>query len=216
MDFAAARIKMVDNQVRTTDVTDARILRALLSVPRETFVPEARRSLAYIDDDLSLGEGRFLMEASPFARLLQLAGIGAGDRVLVIGCGSGYSAAVVAQLAADVVVVESSSSLAQAARDGLAQSAVSNCTVIEGPLTDGHAAGAPYDVVFVEGAVDVVPAGLFKQLAESGRLIVVEGLGNAGFAVAYLNEEGVISRRTAFNCSVKPLPGFAQPRAFSF
>ncbi|GGD22435.1 protein-L-isoaspartate O-methyltransferase family protein [Aureimonas glaciei] len=216
MDFEAARTKMVDNQIRTTDVTDLRILRSFLAVPRERFVPEARRDLAYIDGDLPLGEGRFLMEASPFARLVQLAGIGPDDRVLVVGCGTAYSAAILSRLAGSVVALESNPDLAVAARDNLAAVAAGNCTVAEGALAEGCADRAPYDVILVEGAVDSVPKALVGQLADGGRLIVVEGHGNAGFAVVYLNEEGVISRRPAFNCSVKSLAGFAQVPTFTF
>jgi protein-L-isoaspartate(D-aspartate) O-methyltransferase len=216
MDFDAARTKMVDNQIRTTDVTDLRILRAFLAVPRERFVPAARRDLAYIDGDLPIGEGRFLMEASPFARLVQLAGIAEGDRVLVVGCGTAYSAAILGRLANSVVALEASPELAAAARDNLAAVAAGNCTVAQGSLGEGHPAGAPYDVILVEGAVDTVPKPLVAQLADRGRLVVVEGHGNAGFAVVYLNDEGVISRRPAFNCSVKPLSDLAQAPTFSF
>jgi protein-L-isoaspartate(D-aspartate) O-methyltransferase len=216
MDFEAARTKMVDNQIRTTDVTDLRLLRAFLAVPRERFVPEARRDLAYIDVDLPLGEGRYLMEASPFARLLQLAAISEDNKVLVVGCGTAYSVAILSRLAASVVAVEPSPLLAAEARANLAAVGAEHWTLAEGPLGEGHAAGAPYDVILVEGAVDAVPKPLLSQLADGGRLIVVEGHGNAGFAVVYLNEEGVISRRPAFNCSVKPLPALTQAPTFSF
>lgn len=216
MDFEAARTKMVDNQIRTTDVTDQRLLSAFLAVPRERFVPETRRDLAYIDDDLPLGDGRFLMEASPFARLVQLAGIAEGAKVMVVACATGYSAAIISRLGASVVGVEPDARLAAAARDNLAAIGAANCTLVEAPLEDGYAAGAPYDVILVEGAVDSVPKPLLAQLAEAGRLIVVEGHGNAGFAVVYFNEDGRVSRRPAFNCSVRPLAGLAKAPSFSF
>ena len=216
MDFEAARIKMVDNQIRTTDVTDLRILQAFLSVPREAFVTGPRQSLAYIDGDLPIGPGRFVMEASPFAKLLQLVQIDGDDRVLDIGCGTGYSAAIISHLAASVVAVESDTDLASAATATLARLGHDSCRVVEAPLANGAADGAPYDVILFEGAVDVIPDAIFAQLAEGGRLVAVEGLGNAAAAMLYLKEEGVVSGRFAFNCSIRPLPGFERTAKFTF
>ena len=216
MDFEAARIKMVDNQIRTTDVTDLGILQAFLSVPREEFVAGARQSLAYIDGDLPIGGGRFVMEASPFAKLLQLVQIDGDDRVLDIGCGTGYSAAVISHLAGSVVAVESDAALAATAKATLARLGHDSCRVVEGPLGAGAPDGAPYDVILFEGSVDVIPEAVFAQLAEGGRLVVVEGLGNAAAAMLYLKEEGVVSGRFAFNCSIRPLPGFERTAKFTF
>lgn len=216
MDFEAARIKMVDNQVRTTDVTDARILGAFLTVPREIFVPAERQVLAYIDGDLPLGGGRFLMEPSPFAKLLQLARVGAEDRVLDVGCGTGYSAAVLSRLAGSVVALEEEESLAKAAGDTLSAAEYANCTVVRGPLVAGHAPGAPYDLIVFEGAVETLPPAFFDQLANGGRLVVVEGTGNAAAAKLYLKEPGGISGRFGFNCAIRPLPGFERAAEFVF
>jgi protein-L-isoaspartate(D-aspartate) O-methyltransferase len=217
VDFQQLRVKMVDGQVRTTDVTDTAILAAMLTVPRELFVPDQRRELAYIDEDIevqSAGEGRearFLMEPSPFAKLLQLAEVRKSDKVLDIACGTGYSAAVLLQIAGSVVALESDAGLAAKTRE-----LVSGVEVIEGDLAKGHAAGGPYDVIFLNGAVDEVPAALFDQLADGGRLVVVVGVGNAARATLYLKEDGLVSGRAVFNASIKPLSAFDRAPAFVF
>jgi protein-L-isoaspartate(D-aspartate) O-methyltransferase len=221
-DFSEQRVKMVDSQLRTTDVTAPAILDAMLSVPREVFVGEKLRGIAYIDEDVIIakaegGNGpRYLMEPSPFAKLVQLAEIAPSDKVLDIGCGSGYSTAVLARLAASVVGLESDSALAAQAREALAALGSGNASVATGALPAGHAAGAPYDVIFIGGAVDAVPAALLAQLAEGGRLVVVEGHGNAGRAHLYRKLGGVAAGRAAFNAAIKPLPGFERAYTFKF
>lgn len=217
MDFDAARTKMVDNQIRTTDVTDRDILRAFLTVPREAFVPASRQALAYIDEDIPLGDGRFLMEPSPFAKLLQLASVHPSDVVLDVGCGTGYSAAILSHLAGSVVALESDEALAKAAADNLARLGAASCSVVSGALTEGCPDRAPFDLIVFEGAVESLPATFFEQLRGGGKLVVVEGSGNAAMAKLYKKEEdGVISDRFGFNCSVKPLPGFEKVRPFVF
>lgn len=217
VDFQQLRVKMVDGQVRTTDVTDTAILAAMLTVPRELFVPDQRCELAYIDEDIevqSAGEGRearFLMEPSPFAKLLQLAEVRKSDKVLDIACGTGYSAAVLLQIAGSVVALESDAGLAAKTRE-----LVSGVEVIEGDLAKGHAAGGPYDVIFLNGAVDEIPAALFDQLADGGRLVAVVGAGNAARATLYLKEDGLVSGRAVFNASIKPLSAFDRAPAFVF
>jgi protein-L-isoaspartate(D-aspartate) O-methyltransferase len=213
-DFSELRVKMVDGQLRTTDVTDLAILDAMLTIPRESFVDEQRRALAYVDQDMEIAPGRYLMEASPFAKLLQLAEIGAGDAVLDVGAGTGYSSAVLSRLARSVVALESDPALADRARAAL--SATGNVTVVVAPLGEGYAAGAPYDVIVVEGAVDLLPQALFAQLAEGGRLVAIEGSGNAGVSRLYLKSGGNVTGRRAFNAAVKPLPGFERTPAFEF
>jgi protein-L-isoaspartate(D-aspartate) O-methyltransferase len=217
MDFAAARLKMVDNQIRTTDVTEHAILRAFLSVPREAFVPDARKVLAYIDEDVPLGGGRFIMEPSPFGKLLQLAAIRPDDVVLDVGCGTGYSAAILSHLAGSVVALECDPALAAKAGETLAGLDIHSCAVVEGPLDAGYPSEAPFDVIVFEGAVEVLPPAFVEQLKPGGRLVVVEGVGNAALAKLYLKEQdGVVSDRVAFNCAVKPLPGFRKEAAFVF
>ncbi len=213
-DFAELRTKMVDGQLRTTDVTDPAILDAMFAVPREAFVDEKRRPLAYIDEDIEIAPARYLMEPSPFAKLLQLAEIAPADRVLDVGVGTGYSAAILSRLAGSVVALESDSGLAERARALLADAA--NVSVVTGRLADGHAAAAPYDVILLEGAVEELPESLLSQLGEGGRLVAVEGHGNAGVARLHLKTGGSITSRRAFNAAVKPLPGFERTPAFEF
>jgi protein-L-isoaspartate(D-aspartate) O-methyltransferase len=220
VDFAALRVKMVDGQLRTTDVTDKDVLDAMLSVPREAFVPESARDLAYIDEDLRVSsEGalpRYLMEPSPFGRLVQLAAISTADRVLDVGCATGYSSAVLARLAASVVALESDPVLADHAAAALSAQGCENVTVAKGELAQGWAAAAPFDVILLGGAVDEIPASLFAQLKEDGRLVAVVGRGNAGAARLYVKHEGVVSSRLAFNAAIRPLPGFEREPAFEF
>ncbi|MEX6507726.1 protein-L-isoaspartate O-methyltransferase [Jiella sp. M17.18] len=217
MDFEAARIKMVDNQVRTTDVTSHAILRAFLQVPREEFVPASWKPLAYIDEDVPLGDGRFLMEASPFAKLLQLVSIGPDDVVLDVGCGTGYSAAILSHLAGSVVALEENATLAASASETLARLDFVTCAVVEGPLNEGYPSEAPYDVIVFEGAVETLPDTFFDQLRNGGRMVVVEGVGLAAEAKLYIkDDEGVVSQRFGFNCAIKPLPGFKKAAAFVF
>jgi protein-L-isoaspartate(D-aspartate) O-methyltransferase len=221
MNFEAARIKMVDNQIRTTDVTSHAVLAAFLSVPREEFVPAAMKPLAYIDTDIELPASgasarRYLMEPSPLAKLLQLATISKSDKVLEIGCGTGYASAILSALAGSIVALESDAALASAASETLARLGYSNVSVITGDLEKGHAAAAPYNVIFVHGAVETVPHSLLAQLSDGGRLVAVVGSGNASRAKLFLRENGVTSERLAFNTAVKPLPGFRLAREFVF
>lgn len=220
-DFSELRVKMVDGQLRTTDVTSLPLLSAMLGIPREAFVPESRKALAYIDDDILLSEkagpgARYLMKPSPFAKLVQLAEIGQNDRVLDVGAGSGYSAAVLSRLAKSVVALESDGALADKASSTLAALGYENVSVVLGDLKAGHKAGAPYDVIVVEGSVEELPDELTAQLAEGGRLVVVEGHGAAAVACIYLKSNGVATGRRAFNAAVKPLPGFERTPEFEF
>jgi protein-L-isoaspartate(D-aspartate) O-methyltransferase len=218
--FAELRRKMVEGQLRTTDVTDPALLEAMLRVPREQFVDEKRRPMAYIDQDIQIAPAsgdrpaRYLMKPSPFAKLVQLAAVGPDDRVLVVGAGTGYSAAVLAAIASSVTALESDPALAEWARTLLADSG--NVTVVTGNLPEGYAASAPYDVILVEGAVDFVPESLTGQLAQEGRLVAVTGHGNAGFASVYVRNNGSVTSRRAFNAAVKPLPGFERTPSFEF
>ncbi|ESY78702.1 protein-L-isoaspartate O-methyltransferase [Mesorhizobium sp. LNHC221B00] len=219
-DFSELRVKMVDGQVRTTDVTSAPLLDAMLSVPREDFVGAAQRELAYIDEDIRIATGaggaRYLMEASPLAKLMQLAEISAADSALDVGCGTGYASALLSRLAKSVVALESDPALAETARSTLSSLGCGNVTVVQGPLAQGHAAKAPYNVIFIGGSIEKVPESLLDQLAEGGRLVAVEGQGNSGVARLFFKAGGVVTGRRAFNAAIKPLPGFEREHAFEF
>ena len=220
-DFSHARMKMVDSQLRTEGVTDYDILAVMGSVPRELFVPPDQRALAYLDSDIPIksaagGQLRYLMEPAPFARLLQLAEIDKGDVVLDIGCGCGYSAAVFCHLANYVVALDSDQGLVAEASQQLRDLGLDNAKVVLGPLDVGYPSAGPYDVIFVDGAVEVLPASLFGQLKQGGRLVAVVGYGRSAAATLYTKTDNQIGRRVAFNADVRPLPGFRKPAAFVF
>src|SRR5439155_11568141 len=174
--FSTARQKMVDGQVRTSDVTDSRIIDAMLSVPREAFVPEAQQALAYLDLDLDVGSRgtkRYLLKEALTAKLLQAAEIERSDNVLVVGAASGYVAALAAKIAAKVTATESDSAVASKMTATLAGLGIANVTVRPAAAADGEAASAPYDVIVLNGATEIAPERLFGQLAEGGRLVGV-------------------------------------------
>ncbi|MBN8996902.1 MAG: protein-L-isoaspartate O-methyltransferase [Rhizobiales bacterium] len=218
IDFAVQRTKMIDSQVRTEDVTDREVIAAMGAVARERFVPARLADLAYIDQDLPIagaGAGdRFLLKPATLARLLQAADVESSDRVLDVGCGTGYAAAVLAGLAAEVVALEQEATLAAEARKQLA--GLANVQVVEGPLEAGHKAGAPYDLILVEGAVEVVPPALLEQLAEGGKLVTVVGYGRAAAATVYTRADGDVGDRPVFDAAAPALPGFRKPKAFVF
>ncbi|AYG66006.1 MULTISPECIES: protein-L-isoaspartate O-methyltransferase [unclassified Rhizobium] len=222
MDFEAARVKMVENQIRTTDVTSHSVLNAFLAVPRENFVPEKSKVLAYIDNDIEIAPAaagkpaRFLMEASPLAKLLQLGVITKEDKVLDLGCGTGYVSAILSLLAEKVVALESDEGLAAQAKANIAALGYDNVTVVTGDLEKGHAGNAPYDVIFIDGSIEQLPQGLLDQLGEDGRLITVIGYGHAARATVFMRERGAFSENVFFNASIKPLPGFAKAKEFVF
>jgi protein-L-isoaspartate(D-aspartate) O-methyltransferase len=214
MDYRAQRSKMIDSQIRTTDVTSHSILTAFFNVERENFVADRLKPVAYIDNDLEIAPGRYMMAPSPFAKLLQLVGVTKSDTVLEIGAGAGYATAVMAQLAGSVIGLESDPVLVEAAKANL--QGIDNVTVVSGDLASGHAGKAPYDVIFVNGAVDELPAALFSQLKEGGRLVAVLGEGLSSGARLFVREQGQHSERFAFNASVRKLPGFDKIQEFVF
>jgi protein-L-isoaspartate(D-aspartate) O-methyltransferase len=205
-DFDRARKVMVDNQLRTAGITDRRVLAAMGEVPREQFVPEVRRGLAYIDEAIAVGGARKLGAPAPFAKLIQLAEVDGTDHVLDLGCGTGYSAAVLGQLAASVVAVESEPALAATARSALAGVGATNVTVVEGALETAGKSKGPYDVIVIEGTVEQVPDALFGQLKPEGTLVAL--LAEAGRpAVAHLfarSGKGIASR-AVFDAQLPPL-----------
>jgi protein-L-isoaspartate(D-aspartate) O-methyltransferase len=202
-------------------VTDYDVLAVMGKVPRERFVPPGQKALAYLDTDIPIksadgAPSRFLMEAAPFARLLQLAEIDKADLVHDIGAGTGYSTAVIAGLANFVVALETDVELAALATGNLAALGIDNAKVVTGSLTAGYPSEGPYDVIVIDGAVEILPAELFGQLKDGGRLVAVVGNGRAAAAMLYTKSDQQIGRRTAFNADVRPLPGFRKPEAFVF
>jgi len=216
MDYAAARRNMVESQLRPNKVTDPAVLDALATTPRELFVAEGMRGVAYADDDVPVGLGRFMMEPMFLGRLLQLASIGPGDAALVVGAATGFTPAVVARLAGRTIAVESDAQLAKRARETLAALGIGNVAIVEGNLADGAPRQAPYDVIAFDGSVDDIPATIVDQLAEGGRLVAVVRQDRIGRAVLLTRDRGVVARLTAFDASVPPLPGFERAAVFSF
>ena len=218
VDYAAARRMMVDGQVRTFDVTDLRLLSAMLEVPRERFVPAAQLALAYSDHPIPLNAAgtRCMLTPMVLAKLLQAAEIGPEDRVLVIGSGGGYGAAVLGRLVASVVALEEDSDLARRATESLAAAGSDNVSVATGPLTAGWPQGAPYDVIVLEGACEETPHALCGQLTDGGRLVCMLGRGLSGKAMVYRNVGGDVSGRPVFDAAAPVLPGFARKPEFVF
>ena len=209
--FAAARHNMVESQVRPNGITDHRIIDAMAQVKREDFVPAERKTIAYLDEDVQLKTGRFLIEPMAFARMIHLALIKPTDKVLVVGAGTGYGAKVIAMLAKSVVALESDPDLLALARSFLA--GAGNLEVVEGSLAAGHAAGAPYDVIIVEGRIAAVPESLFAQLANEGRIVAAVGNTDVSKMQIATLTDGHRSSRSAFDVSVAPLPGFVLEKA---
>lgn len=215
-DFAAARAHMIDCQLRPSEVNDERLIDAIEQVARENFVPKGKRAIAYVDEDLEIAAGRYLMEPMVFARLLAAANIGPKDLVLDIGCATGYSAAVIAGLADAVVALEEDEDLAAAAEKKLSEADVMNAAVVKGALRDGVAKQGPYDVIVIEGAVEDVPESLADQLKEGGRLVCVKLEGGVGRAHIVTKEEGIAAGRNLFDANIPPLTGFQQEKGFVF
>ena len=219
-DFSTARQKMVDGQVRPSDVTDLRILDAMLAVPREAFVPASQRALAYLDLDLDVGETgstrRFLIKPVVIAKMLQAAEILETDNVLVVGCASGYAAAVVAKLGSRVTATESDGALAAKASDVLATLGFGNVTVRSAASADGDELNAPYDVIVLAGATEVVPDRLYRQLRDGGRLVGVFAMSRPPRAMIVTHSHADFGDRALFDAAVPVLPGLERPPAFVF
>lgn len=210
--YATARFNMVESQIRTNKVTDPELLAAMLRLPRQIFVPAELASVAYVDRSLRIAPNRYLLEPLVLARLLQEAMVAPSDRVLVIGAGTGYSAAILGDLAASVVAVECDAGLADAARSNLAALAITNATVHAGPLEQGHPAGAPYDVILIDGMIAELPKQVAEQLADHGRLVTIRAQeGRSGAGMLYRKLGGSVSGRILFDAVSPFLPGF-EPR----
>jgi protein-L-isoaspartate(D-aspartate) O-methyltransferase len=220
-DFALQRRMMVDCQLRTYDITDSRVLDVMGELPRERFVASSDQVIAYSDQPAAASDGprgpasRFLLTPMVLARLVQAAQIGEGERVLDVATGTGYGAALAQHLGGTVVGLESDAGLARHAKALLAELAP-GAEVVEGALEKGWAAGAPFDVVIVEGSFEVEPVALFAQLADGGRLVGVKGTGRAGRAMLYRKSGEVVSGRPIFDAAAPALAEFRRAPAFVF
>jgi protein-L-isoaspartate(D-aspartate) O-methyltransferase len=213
-DFATRRVMMVDTQVRPSDVTKFPIIEAMLAIPREVFVPAERREAAYVGENLAIAPGRVVLEARTLAKLLDALDVQPGELVLDLGCGLGYSSAVIARLADAVVAVEEDEMLAAEAQRRLSEEGVDNAAVVVGPLALGDARHAPFDVITIQGGVEVVPAAILDQLKDGGRIGAVFMEGALGVARIGYKIDGVVTWRQAFNATAPVLPGFAASRGF--
>ena len=215
-DQAAARRNMVESQLKPNRVTDARVLDAMGAVPRERFVPGHLAGVAYVDEDLEIAPGRHLPEPRVLGRMLHEAAVKPGERVLVVGAATGYVAAVLAEMGASVVAVESDGELAAAARANLSGIGVAGAEILEGDLAAGAARLGPYDLVVVPGAVPEIPAAIAAQLAEKGRVVAILGEGPVNVATLLSRGPSGLAARTLFDCGTPALPGFARARGFVF
>jgi protein-L-isoaspartate(D-aspartate) O-methyltransferase len=217
-DFALARRNMVDGQLRPNRVTNAQLLAVVGELPRERFLPGSLKSVAYSDEDVPLGNGRYLMEPMVLARLIQTLQAGPEDKALVVAAGPGYGAALLARLVKSVVAVESDAGLAGSADQTIKALGFGNVTLVTGQAEAGAAASGPYDVILIEGSVRQIPPAILEQLAEGGRLVTVlaGGPGALGVAQLVVKEGGIASGRPLFDAGTPVLPGFAPPARFTF
>jgi protein-L-isoaspartate(D-aspartate) O-methyltransferase len=215
-DFTAERRHMVDGQVRTADVADLRVISAMLDVPREHFVSPAATALAYLDLDLAVGEGasRRLLKPMVLGKLINAGELSPTDRVLDVGCATGYAAAVLARIAGEVVALEQDAGLAKAAQAAL--SSLPNVSVVTGLLVDGWRPGAPYDVILLEGATEIEPQAFCSQLTDGGRLVCVLGTTPGAKAMLYRRSGKEMGGRAIFDAAAALLPGFAKQPVFAF
>lgn len=206
---------MVDGQVRVNDVTEYALIDAMLKIPRELFVPEARREAAYLGENLDIGGGRMMLEPRTQAKMLAALDIAPGETVLDIGCGRGYSAALIAHVAEAVVAVEDSEEMVSEAEGALAEAEIDNVAVLCRALAEGAPRHGPYDVICIEGGVERVPEAIAGQLREGGRIAAIFMEGRLGVVRVGYRSGGAVSWREAFNASAPVLPGFEAERAFS-
>ena len=213
-DYATRRMMMVDTQVRPSDVTKFPIISAMLSVPREAFVPAAKREAAYVGENIDLGNGRVLLEPRTLAKMLDFLDVQPDEMVLDIGCGLGYSSAVIARLSEAVIAVEEDAGFAADAQNLLAEHGADNVAVIEAPLAEGAAKHGPYDAIMIEGGVEDVPPALLDQLNDGGRIGALFMEGALGVCRIGYKIDGHITWRFAFHATAPVLTGFERQSAF--
>ncbi len=213
--FETRRTMMVDTQVRPSDVTKFPIIDAMLSVQREAFVPASLREAAYVGENLTLPGGRTMLEPRTLSKMLDAVDVQPTDVMLDVGCGLGYSTAVAAQLAEFVVALEDEADRATEAQTNLSDAGVDNAAVMTGPLMEGAAKSAPYDVIVIHGAVEVVPDALIDQLRDGGRIAALFVEGALGTVRIGLKTEGRMNWRYSFNAGAPLLDGFRRAKAFT-
>jgi protein-L-isoaspartate(D-aspartate) O-methyltransferase len=216
VDYAAARTAMVDGQVRPADVTRYAVIDAMLTVPRERFVPRAQRALAYADMQIPLARNRVMLDPRTVGKMLDALEIRQADIVLDVGAGLGYVATVMARMAGTVVALEEEEGLARQLGEAVAAAEADNVLVEHGALAAGVPGSAPFDVIVVEGGVERLPEALLEQLAEGGRLAAIEMTGELGICRIWRRIDGSLSSWPAFNATVPVLPGFDATRSFTF
>jgi protein-L-isoaspartate(D-aspartate) O-methyltransferase len=215
-DYTAQRFNMVASQVLASGVTDERILGAMNKVERERFVPTAKRLVAYSEAPIEVVARRYLIDPRTFALLLNSAEIERSDKVLDVGCVTGYSTAVISELSERVVGLEQDADLVRISAEMVQALGLQNAVVVQGALTDGFKGEAPYDVILVNGGIEFVPQPMLAQLASGGRLVAVVGKEGQSKATVYVNENGRIGHRVSFDASVPMLTGFRQAAGFVF
>lgn len=216
VDTELQRLNMVESQVRPSDVVDRRIPVAMRTIERERFVPEANRTLAYRDETIGIGNGRVLLPPRILAKMIQSLELGDNDLVLDIGCGTGYSTAVLSCIAQTVVGLESDSELAAQATAAIAGAGIDNTVVVEGPLPLGHAAEGPYDAILLNGAVHDIDNSLLDQLKDGGRMVAVQIQDGYGRARQWRRFDSYFDARTVFDAVAPVLPGFERAPSFVF
>jgi protein-L-isoaspartate(D-aspartate) O-methyltransferase len=222
VDFLQQRINMVESQVRPSDVTDRRIIRAMLELPREDFVPEGMRAMAYMDEAVEVAPrhdgvaARYLLPPRTLAKLFQLAEIDASARVLDVGPATGYSTALLAKLGARVVALEVDDALCATMKENLRRLGLANASVMHGPLPTGAAGEGPFDAILLNGAVEAVDTGLLDQLKDGCRMVGIQTSGSFGRANVWRRSSGSFDIRPGFDVTAPPIPGFARPAGFVF
>jgi len=216
MDYTAARRNMVDCQILPNQVDDKRIIDALLEIPRERFVPDLLSGIAYVDENVPIGNGRCVMEAMVIARMLQMASLRPEDMALTIGCGTGYAVSILAKIVDTVVAVEPDKVLVQKATENFAALGLNNIAVIEGELSEGNLEQGPYDFIFFDGAVSSVPVTISDQLTENGRLAAIVTDNRFSKACLYTRYGEFLAMREVFDAGTPLLPDFEKEEVFVF
>lgn len=216
--FYQARKVMLESQIRPNKVIDELVLSAFLEIPRELFVQKSMRDIAYIDEDLPLSNGRYLIEPMVLARMVQSLELKVSDNVMIIGVGTGYSTAIISKIVTSVIGVESRSPLIQKAENNLAQLEITNTVLFKERLQEGYSKEAPYNAILIDGGVSDVPSSILNQLADDGKLVSIYRSENTavGEASIWMRSGKKFSRKCLFNAQVPTLDEFKEKQEFLF